>query len=121
MLANFFKKMKNRNEFYVVLDNKKYAFDVKKIKDVCFVENESDREITEGFEHDGNGLSMTSKIIREYRSNSNDQNSMIVYDVVKLLILKILESDSTDFNDNLGLVIAINTCIDMGIIYEIND
>ena len=113
--------MSAKNKYFLTLNDRKYAFNIKKIQDVCFVENESDREITEGFEHNGNELAMTSKIIREYRSNSNDQNSMIVYDVVKLLILKILESDSTAFNDNLGLIVALNTCIDMGIIYEINE
>lgn len=110
-------------EYYVTVGDKKYTFDLKRIKNVCYTGSESDREITEGYETDegGKGLVMVNKIIREYKSNNNDQNSMITYDVVKLLILKLLESYTEDFEANLGLNLALNTCLKEGIIYEITD
>lgn len=109
-------------EYYFTVGEKKYAFDLLKIKEVCYNGTESDREITEGYENsnDGKGLTMVNKIIREYKSNNNDQNSMIIYDVVKLLILKLLDGEDLEIESNIGLNFALNTCLREGIIIELS-
>lgn len=114
------------DNYFVTIYGKKYAFDMNKIKDIC-VESSNDEdaenEITTTFEKDDNGnLEISGKLIREIKSGSNAQNGMIIYDVIKLFIIRlmdnseIMEEDSeVDFSTSL----ALNTLINCGILIEI--
>ena len=111
---------------FVTIYGKKYAFDMNKIKDIC-VESSNDEdaenEITTTFEKDDNGnLEISGKLIREIKSGSNAQNGMIIYDVIKLFIIRIMdnteimeEHSEVDFSTSL----ALNTLINCGILIEI--
>ena len=127
---NFMKKNKETepiaDNYYVTIYGKKYAFDMNKIKDIC-VESSSDEdaenEITTTFEKDDNGnLEISGKLIREIKSGSNAQNGMIIYDVIKLFIIRLMDNSEVmtdqvqvDFSTSL----ALNTLINCGILIEI--
>ena len=114
------------DNYVVTIYGKKYAFDMNKIKDIC-VESSNDEdaenEITTTFEKDDNGnLEISGKLIREIKSNSNAQNGMIIYDVIKLFIIRLMdnaeimkEGSEVDFSTSL----ALNTLINCGILIEI--
>lgn len=114
------------DNYFVTIYGKKYAFDMNKIKDIC-VESSNDEdaenEITTTFEKDDNGnLEISGKLIREIKSGSNAQNGMIIYDVIKLFIIRLMdnseimkEDSEVDFSTSL----ALNTLINCGILIEI--
>ena len=114
------------DNYFVTIYGKKYAFDMNKIKDIC-VESSNDEdaenEITTTFEKDDNGnLEISGKLIREIKSGSNAQNGMIIYDVIKLFIIRLMdnseimkENSEVDFSTSL----ALNTLINCGILIEI--
>lgn len=116
----------NTDNYFVTIYGKKYAFDMNKIKDIC-VESSNDEdaenEITTTFEKDDNGnLEISGKLIREIKSGSNAQNGMIIYDVIKLFIIRLMENSEimkvgseVDFSTSL----ALNTLINCGILIEI--
>ena len=116
----------NAGNYFVTIYGKKYAFDMNKIKDIC-VESSNDEdaenEITTTFEKDDNGnLEISGKLIREVKSGSNAQNGMIIYDVIKLFIIRLMdnseimkENSEVDFSTSL----ALNTLINCGILIEI--
>lgn len=115
-------------KYYYTIYGKKYAFDVNKIKDIC-VESSNDvdaeNEITTTYEKDETGkLDISGKLIREIKSGSNAQNGMIIYDVIKLFITRLLENAEImtenvpiDFSTSL----ALNTLINCGILIEITE
>lgn len=116
----------NTDNYFVTIYGKKYAFDMNKIKDIC-VESSNDEdaenEITTTFEKDDNGnLEISGKLIREIKSGSNAQNGMIIYDVIKLFIIRLMDNSEimkegieVDFSTSL----ALNTLINCGILIEI--
>ena len=127
---SFIKKSKETapiaNNYYVTIYGKKYAFDMNKIKDIC-VESSNDEdaenEITTTYEKGDDGkLELSGKLIREIKSGSNAQNGMIIYDVIKLFIIRLMdnaevmaEQAPVDFSTSL----ALNTLINCGILIEI--
>lgn len=128
------KKEKNEGldsleNYYVTIYGKKYAFDVNKIKEICIEssndDDDSENEITTTYEKNDDGsLEISGKLIREVKTGNNTQNGMIVYDVIKLFIMRLLENTevitrttrpSIDFSTSL----ALNTLIKCGILVEI--
>ena len=78
-------------------------------------------EITQVYEPDNTGdFAITSKVEHETKINKTPQNDMIVYDIVKLIIISLLENSNTevDFQNDFGTVFAINTLLSWGILEE---
>ena len=113
---------------YISFKGKKYAINLDVFKAVCTpITNDfgpREYEISQVYEPDENGeLSMSSKVEHETKSTGNPQNDMIVYDVVKLLLVSILENDKTEkeFDYDFGTVFALNTLISWGVITEVTE
>ena len=71
-------------------------------------------------EEDGE-FGLQSKVEHETKGVGNPQNDMIVYDVVKMLILALLENDKPkkEFEYDFGTTFAINTLLNWGVLEEI--
>lgn len=113
---------------YISFKGKKYVINLDVFKAVCTpITNDfgpREYEISQVYEPDENGeLSMSSKVEHETKSTGNPQNDMIVYDVVKLLLVSILENDKTEkeFDYDFGTVFALNTLISWGVITEVTE
>lgn len=114
------------DNYFVTIYGKKYAFDMNKIKDIC-VESSNDEdaenEITTTFEKDDNGnLEISGKLIREIKSGSNAQNGMIIYDVIKLFIIRLMDNSEIMKEDSVvdfSTSLALNTLINCDILIEI--
>ena len=116
----------NSKEYYIRYDNKVFVLDTQALIDYCLVSEDKtirDSEITEGYERlsdDDEGLTLTSKVIRENAGASNPQNDMITYDVVKMFLTIILSQGDEDSPfENISFAIAFNTLVKMGFLYEI--
>lgn len=116
---------------YITFGGKKYYFDIEAFKKVCLFsgnEKNTETEITEAYEvgdtaDNDNMLYPTSKIVREVKTNGNSQNDTIVYDFVKMVLLKILECPLNEYNSimDFSTALSFNTLIKYGILKEIND
>lgn len=115
------------SDYYFTIGNKKYAFDVDKIKDICVKsssDEDAEHEITTTYEADDTGkLELSGKLIREVKSENNAQNGMIVYDVIKLFIMRLMDNAEI-FNSNVAHLdfstsLAFNTLLNCGILIEI--
>ena len=91
---------------YVAFNGKKYALNLERLKDVCLTPSSEyggkEIEITQVYEPDNTGdFAITSKVEHETKINKTPQNDMIVYDIVKLIIISLLENSNTevDFKD----------------------
>lgn len=119
------KKNFNSNKYFSFL-GKKYSLNFNKLKEVCLSSSNDggnkEFEISQAYETDENGeLKLSNKVEHETRIIGNQQNDMIVYDIVKLLIISLLENSNTEesFELDFGTCLTINTLIDWGIIYEV--
>lgn len=117
---------KRRNEKYITFKGKRYALNLDAFKAVCTPTTKelrtSEYEISQVYESDENGeLNMSSKVEHETKGNGNPQNDMIVYDVVKMLLVSLLENDKTEdnFEYDFGTTFALNTLISWGVITEV--
>lgn len=117
----------SKNTKYLTFKGKKYVLDLDVFKSVCTPTSKelrtSEYEISQVYESDENGeLNMSSKVEHETKGNGNPQNDMIVYDVVKMLVVSLLENDKTEkeFEYDFGTVFALNTLISWGVITEID-
>lgn len=116
----------SENGGYISFEGRKYAFDLEEIKNFCLISSEQngkETEVTEGYdanENDGT-LTLSSKIFREVKSTGNPQNDMIVYDVVKLFIIRLLDNASTEkeFEMDFSTALAINTLLKWKMLIEI--
>ena len=112
---------------YIKFHDKIYALDLDAIKKVCLVsadQNGKETEVTEAYETDEeNKLTLSSKIVRDIKSTGNPQNDMIIYDVVKLFIIRLIDNSSleSEFEMDFSTALAINTLIKWGMLVEIND
>ena len=113
---------------YIAFKGKKYALNLDKLKEVCLTpssENGSKEiEITQVYEPDSRGdLSMSSRVEHETKLNKTLQNDMIVYDIVKLLILALLENNNIEdgFKYDFSTTFAINTLLNWGVLEEIEE
>lgn len=115
------------NRKYLTFKGKRYVLDLDAFKSVCTPTSKelrtSEYEISQVYESDQDGeLNLSSKVEHETKGNGNPQNDMIVYDVVKMLIVSLLENDKTEkeFEYDFGTVFALNTLISWGVITEID-
>lgn len=117
------------NDYYFTIGTKKYAFDVDKIKEICVRssnDEDAEHEITTTYETDESGkLELSGKLIREVKSENNAQNGMIIYDVIKLFIMRLLDNAEV-YNSNVAVPgldfstsLALNTLLNCGILIEI--
>jgi len=104
-----------------------YRINLLKLKEVCLSSsnegNTKEIQIAQTYEIDEDGeLELQTKVEHETKTIGNPQNDMIIYDIVKILIMSLLENDNTqkDFEITFGLQIAINTLLSWGILEEIN-
>ena len=115
----------------LIIGDKKYAFDLTKIKDFCLTsdkEKGGEVEIMEVHEPDDRGnLALSSKTVHEVKSTGNPQNDTIMYDLIKVFVVTLLNCE-IDVNNPGNTVIAnmdfstrlaFNTMIEMGFLYEI--
>lgn len=110
----------NKKNSWITYNNKRYMIDFNQFKKICLIssnENSREKEITNGYTLEDDGLLLTSKIERELKSEGNPQNDIIMWDLVKILITKILEGDAKEMTPSLS--IAFNTLIMNNILIEI--
>lgn len=119
--------MNDENRF-LVIDNKRYALDLDKIKKFCLTsdkEKGGQVEVMEVQEPGDNGLlGVVSKTVHEVKSTGNPQNDTISYDLIKLFIVTLLDND-LKYDDNtveemtFAMRLAFNTLVEAGFLYEI--
>jgi hypothetical protein len=119
------------NDRYIVYNDKKYAFDLNKIKEFCVVsskETGKETEVIEAYELDTDEMmKMTSKTCRDVKGAGNPQNDTIMYDLVKMFILPLVTNEQTFLTDGatitseFSISLCLNTMLDMGFLYEIKD
>lgn len=119
-------KLTKNSKKFLSFKGKKYALNLDAIKQVCLTpssEGTREYEISQVYEPDNDGtLAISSKVEHETRAN-NPQNDMIVYDIVKILVVSILENNDLperDFQWGLGSTFAINTLLSWGVLEELN-
>lgn len=117
----------NENGYLLTYNGKRYAFDIEKIKSICLVsstQKDGETEITEVYGGEGHeDMELSSKIVRENRTQGNTQNDVIIYDMVKLFIVRLLENTEVvneypmtlDFSTS----IALNTMLKWGLLIEV--
>ena len=115
------------DKYTLTCNNRKFAVDIQAIKDFCLVgkeDNLREHELTESYEWDGevNEMQITNRITRDVKGG-NEQNDMIVYDLVKLFLIRLLDnaSPSEEFDMDFSTSLALNTLIKFGMIVEIED
>lgn len=120
-------KPQNENGYLLTYNGKRYAFDIEKIKSICLVsstQKDGETEITEVYGGEGHeDMELSSKIVRENRTQGNTQNDVIIYDMVKLFIVRLLENTEVvneypmtlDFSTS----IALNTMLKWGLLIEV--
>lgn len=114
-----------RGDYYVTVENKCYAFDIKAIEKLCLKssgEKDIENEITETYEKDDEGLTLNGKIVREIKTNGNPQDDMITYDFVKLFIMRLLDNASfvnETFQMDFSTSLALNTLIKWKLLVEV--
>jgi len=118
----------NTKSKYITFKGKKYVIDLNAFKSVCTPYSKDlgtrEYEISQVYERADNGeFDLSSKVEHETKSNGNPQNDMIVYDVVKMLLVSLLENDKIEqeFDYDFGTVFALNTLISWGVIVEVNE
>lgn len=112
---------------YIKFLGKTYALNLEKLKEVCFSSSLDGKgtkeiEISQAYERQDNGeFALSSKLEHETKMFGNTQNDMAVYDVVKLLLVSILETNAPedDHFNSLSLSLSINTLLSWGILEEI--
>lgn len=114
------------NDKYYGFCGKKYALNLEKLKDVCLTSSKDglnkEVEISQAYEPDDNGeLVISNKVEHETKIYGNQQNDMIIYDVVKVLVIALLENnqDEESFTMDFGTCLTINTLINWGILIEV--
>ena len=127
------KKKMRKDSRILTIGNKAYAFDFEKIKSLCLTsqkEKGGEVEIMEVQEPDDRGgLFLTSRTVHEVKSTGNPQNDTIMYDLIKLFMLALLNSEINADNGekqviaqmDLATRLAFNTLLEMGVLYEIKE
>ena len=124
-MTNMFQKIVDKSPL-IAFQKRKYILNLEKFKEVCTPEptelRPGEYEVTQVSEMDDDGdFAVQSKVEHETKSAGNQQGDMIVYDVVKMLVLALLENDKTEeeFNYDFGTTLAINTLLSWGVLEEI--
>lgn len=120
------KNLKIRKDGYIEFAGKAYILNLDKFKEVCTpkasVLDTKEYEISQVYGTDDDGeFGLQSKVEHETKSAGNQQNDMVVYDVVKMLVLALLENDkpADDFEMDFGTAFAINSLLSWGVLEEI--
>ena len=117
------------NNYTLTFNGKHYRFNLDKINQYCLVSGNkagNESEITEAYETDENGeFHLTSKINREITTPGNSQDDMIMYDFIKTMVVRLVESQmpvyANETQTDFGLAIAFNTMIFYGMIEEVTN
>lgn len=113
-----------KSNYQIVLNNKAYCFDFDRMKEICFfAKNEmvTDTEITDVTSlDDEDEENVNQKIIKENKYY-NTQTDVLMQDLVKLFVVRILEGGLDGNKMDFATSIAFNTCLNCGIIKEVND
>jgi hypothetical protein len=66
---------------------------------------------------------MTSRVEHETKVNKNPQNDLIIYEIVKLLILSLLENNNIEdgFKFDFSTAFAVNTLLSWGVLEELSE
>ena len=119
-------KAEREKRKYITFKGRKFVIDLDAFKSVCTPSTKDlgtrEYEISQVYERADDGeLDISSKVEHETKSNGNPQNDMIVYDVVKMLLVSLLENDKTEaeFEYDFGTVFALNTLISWGVVIEV--
>lgn len=119
--------MKFRGKYFD-FKGKKYAFDFEKLKEVCLTSSKDgvnkEVEISQAYEPNDDGdLVVSNKVEHETRIFGNQQNDMIIYDIVKVLVISLLENnqDEETFTMDFGTCLTMNTLIRWGILIEVEE
>jgi hypothetical protein len=117
----------NKNSTVVKFNGYAYAINLDKLKEVCLSSSKEgatkEIQIAQTYEMDDTGeLELQTKVEHETRTVGIPQNDMIVYDIVKILIISLLENTDTikDFTITFGLQIALNTLLSWGILEKVD-
>lgn len=120
------KKNNGNDSTFVSFNGKKYAFNLDKIKEICLNSShdgtQKEYEISQIYDTQDNGeLSLSQKIEHETKTSGNAQNDMIIYDVLKLLIVTLLENAQPEdaYQEVFSNALALNTLIQWGVINEL--
>lgn len=105
-----------------------YRLNLEALKKVCLTSSSEggtkEVQVAQTYEIDDTNetLNLTQKIEHETKTFGNTQNDMIIYDIVKILLVSLLEKDLTinDFEITFGAQIAINTLLSWGILEKID-
>lgn len=117
-------KHDKKSNFFPI-KGKKYGINLNKFKEICLQSDElsvSENEVSIVMEPNDNGdLDFSSKVEREVKNRGNQQNDAVMYDLVKLMLMSIIECTSTDdiYNIDFGTAFSLNTLISWGIIEEL--
>lgn len=110
----------------IVFKGQSYSINLLKLKEICLSSSKDggtkEVQIAQTYEIDENGeFELQTKVEHETKTIGNPQNDMIIYDIVKLLIISLLENGSTEeeFEITFGHQLAINTLLNWGILEEI--
>lgn len=113
---------------YISFGGKRYALNFERLKEVCLTSSSDgvskEMEITQVYEPDSIGeFSMTSRVEHETKVNKNPQNDLIIYEIVKLLILSLLENNNIDegFKFDFSTAFAVNTLLSWGVLEELSE
>ena len=122
-------KMFNKKEGgYIEWGGRIFVLNLNKFKEVCTPKvselGTREYEISQvyGSDDDDEGeFKLQSRVEHETKGAGNPQNDMIVYDIVKMLILALLENDKPkkEFEYDFGTTFAINTLLNWGVLEEI--
>jgi hypothetical protein len=117
--------LKHRTD-YIEFLGKIYVLNLERFREVCTPKASElgtrEYEISQVYDTDEDGeFNLRSKVENETKGVGNPQNDMIVYDVVKMLILSLLENDKNkkEFEYDFGTAFAINTLLNWGVLEEI--
>lgn len=120
----------DKSNTLVVIGDKKYAFDLEKIKNFCLTsdkEKGGEVEVMEVHEPNSVGvLELSSKTVHEVKGTGNPQNDTIMYDLIKAFIVSILSCEINTHNEvevlssmDFATRLSFNTMIRMGFLIEI--
>ena len=115
-------------EKYIKFNNKYYVINLNKLKEVCLKSSmyggdTKEIEISQTYERQDNGeFELSGKLEHETKLIGHNQNDMMIYDIVKIMLVNILEYNSNSnqsFSPTLGISLSLNTLINWGIIEEV--
>jgi hypothetical protein len=111
---------------YIKFGEHTYYIDLNKLREVCSLSKNDlggkEIQIVQTYDmDDSEGIRLAQKIEHETKSMGGNQNSM-VYDILKLLIISLLENDDNqnEFIPTFGITLAINSLIEWEILKKIN-